>query len=71
MRLYENSRIGPPRAAGAEIINRVTDSAPDDNAMKQHARHLLATIYKPGAYAVSIIDSEEREVDLWIPGDND
>jgi len=41
MRLYEIQWIGPPRAGGAEIIDRVTDGAPDDNAIKQHARHLF------------------------------
>jgi len=71
MRLYEIQWIGAPRAGGAEIIDRVTDGAPDDNAIRQHARHLFATIYKPGAYAVRIIDSEGREVHLWVPGDDD
>ena len=70
MRLYEIQWIGPPRAGGVEIIDRVTDSAPDDAAIKQHARHLFATIHKPGAYAVRIIDSAGREVHLWIPGDD-
>ena len=71
MGLYEVQWIGPPRVEGAEIIDRVVDSAPDDDAMKQHARHLFATIYKPGAYAIRVIDSEGREVHLWVPGDDD
>ena len=33
MRLYEIQWIGPPRAGGAEIIDRVADSAPDDDAI--------------------------------------
>jgi len=71
MRLYEIQWIGPPRAGGAEIIDRVADRAPDDNAVKQHARHLFATIHKPGAYAVRIMDAAGHEVHLWVPGDDD
>ena len=70
MRLYEIQWIGRPRVGGAEIIDRVTDSAPDDNAVKQHARHLFATVHKPGAFGVRIIDSAGREVHLWVPGDD-
>jgi hypothetical protein len=47
MRLYEIQWIGPPRPGGAEIIDRVIDIAPDDDAVKEHARHLFATIQKP------------------------
>jgi hypothetical protein len=68
---YEIQWIGRPRAGGAEIIDRIPDRAPDDNAIKQHARHLFATIYKPGAYAIRIIDSAGREVHLWVPKDDD
>jgi hypothetical protein len=68
--LYEIQWIGPPRAGGAEIIDRVADCAPDDAAIKQHARHLFATVYKPGAFGVRIIDSAGREVHLWAPGDD-
>jgi len=49
MKLYEIQWIGPPRAGGAEIIDRVTDRAPEDQAVQEHARHLFATIRKPGA----------------------
>jgi hypothetical protein len=49
MKLYEIQWIGPPRAGGAEIIDRVTDRAPEDQAVKEHARHLFATIREPGA----------------------
>jgi hypothetical protein len=70
MGLYEIQWIGHPRAGGAEIIDRATDYAPDDDAIKQHARHLFATVHKPGAYAVRILDSAGREVHLWIPGDD-
>ena len=69
MRLYEIQWIGPPRAGGVEIIDRVADSAQDDAAIKQHARHLFATIHTP--YGVRIIDSTGREVHLWVPGDDD
>jgi hypothetical protein len=47
MRLYEIQWIGPPRPGGAEIIDRVIDIAPDDDAVKEHARHLFATIQNP------------------------
>ena len=70
MRQYEIQWIGHPHAGGPEIIDRVTDSAPDDNAVKQHARHLFATVHKPGAFAVRIVDSAGREVHLWVPGDD-
>jgi hypothetical protein len=43
----------------------------DDDAIKQHARHLFTTIYKPGAYAIRIVDSAGREVHLWVPEDDD
>ncbi|MGD0642682.1 MAG: hypothetical protein ABSC22_18235 [Roseiarcus sp.] len=64
MRLYEIQWIGPPRPEGAEIIAQVADRALDDEAVKQHARHLFATVYEPGACAVRIIDSAGREVPL-------
>jgi hypothetical protein len=71
MRLYEIQWIGPPRDGEAEVIGRVADSAPDDDVIKQHARHLFATVYQPGARAVRIIDSEGREVPLWAPREGD
>jgi hypothetical protein len=71
MRLYEIQWIGPHRLGGPDIIDRTTDSAPDDDAARQHARHLFATVYKPGAVAVRVLDSKGREVHLWVPGDDD
>ena len=71
MRLYEIQWIGPPRPGGAEIIDRVIDIAPDDDAVKEHATHPFATIQKPGAHAVRIIESAGREVHLWVPGDDE
>jgi hypothetical protein len=71
MRLYEIQWIGPPRIGGPEIIDRVTDSAPDDHAVRQHARHLFATVYKPGAFGIRVLDRKGTEVHLWAPGDDD
>ena len=71
MRLYEIQWIGRPHAGGAEIIDRATESAPDDDAIKQHARHLFATVHKPGAFGIRILDDTGREVHLWAPGDDD
>jgi hypothetical protein len=71
MRLYEIQWIGPPRVGGPKIIDRVTDSAPDDDAVRQHARHLFATVCKPGAFGIRVLDSKGREVHLWAPGDDD
>jgi hypothetical protein len=70
MRLYEIQWIGPPRVGGPEIINRATDSASDDDAVRQHTRHLFATVYNPGAFGIRVLDSEGREVHLWAPGDD-
>jgi hypothetical protein len=65
MPLYEIQWIDPSRAGGAEIVGRLADSAPDDAVIKQHAKHLFATVYQPGARAVRVVDFDGREVPLW------